>query len=84
MRELHIKIYDWMNAISGLSLRDELVYAIIYGYTEKEQAYNGTASSLARRLQCSEQTARRSVHLLIEKGLVIKTEDGLIAQRPKG
>lgn len=80
MGEPYIKLYDWMLTISGLSLRDVHAYAIVYGYTEKGQAYKGTASSLARRLSCSEQTARRSVHLLIEKGLLVRSEDGLTAQ----
>ena len=81
MGEPYIKLYDWMLTIRGLSLRDAHAYAIVYGYTEKGQAYKGTASSLARRLSCSEQTARRSVHLLIEKGLIFKTGDGLNAQK---
>lgn len=81
MGEPYIKLYDWMLDISGLSICDALAYAIVYGYTERGQAYKGTSSSLSRRLRCSERSARRSIHVLIEMGLIVKTEDGLTAQK---
>lgn len=79
MSEPYAKLYDWMNAISGLSRLDKVAYAIVYGYSEKGEAYKSPASSLARRMWCDESTARRSIRVLIEKGFVVKTEAGLIA-----
>ena len=68
-------IQGWMVSRLNLKGNELLVYAIIYGFSQKEDAwYDGSHTYLADWLSSSKQTVCNSLNSLLEKGYIDKKE----------
>lgn len=70
----YIVITDWMREL-GLTGNDLLVYAVIYGYSQRaDGAYFGSASSLGERIGIEKRSILRILKRLTEAGYIKKTD----------
>ena len=58
-----------------LSAIDLLIYHRIKGYADKFGQYSLPLSDLAKRVHSSEDTVRRALHHLLERGLIEETKE---------
>lgn len=72
----YYSIHGWMVNKLGLKGNELDIYAIIYGFSQKEDSwYDGNHRYLAEWTSSTLQTVRSSLALLIEKGYIDKKEE---------
>ena len=70
-----IVVYDFMVGCLGLSGNELLVFAAIYSFGKgTEGEFFGTRAYLSQRIGASVRSITRSIGMLMEKGLLIKSE----------
>lgn len=75
--ENYVNIQGWMINELNLKSNELIVYAIIYGFTQKEgQVFNGGISYIADWINSTRQTAMNVIKSLEEKGLILKVHEG--------
>ena len=73
---MYFVIQDWMITALHLKGCELLVYAVVFGYSQKGAGcYFGSAAALAETLGVSRQTIVSTFKSLTERGLLIKTDD---------
>lgn len=73
---MYFVIQDWMITALHLKGCELLVYAVVFGYSQKGAGcYFGSAAALAETLGVSRQTIISTFKSLTERGLLIKTDD---------
>ena len=73
---MYFVIQDWMITALHLKGCELLVYAVVFGYSQKGAGcYFGSAAALAEALGVSRQTIVSTFKSLTERGLLIKTDD---------
>lgn len=73
---MYFVIQDWMITALHLKGCELLVYAVVFGYSQKGAGcYFGSAAALAESLGVSRQTIVSTFKSLTERGLLIKTDD---------
>ena len=73
---MYFVIQDWMITALHLKGCELLVYAVVYGFSQKGAGcYFGSAAALAETLGVSRQTIVSTFKSLTERGLLIKTDD---------
>ena len=73
---MYFVIQDWMITALHLKGCELLVYAVVFGYSQKGAGcYFGSAAALAETLGISRQTIVSTFKSLTERGLLIKTDD---------
>lgn len=73
---MYFVIQDWMITALHLKGCELLVYAVVFGYSQKGAGcYFGSAAALAESLGVSRQTIISTFKSLTERGLLIKTDD---------
>ena len=71
----YVTIQAWMVNRLGLKGNELMVYAVIYGFTQKEDSwYDGNHRYLAEWLSSSKQTVIKTISSLIEKGYIDKKD----------
>ncbi len=75
--ENYVNIQGWMINELNLKSNELIVYAIIYGFTQKEgQVFNGGISYIADWINSTRQTAMNVIKSLEEKGIILKVHEG--------
>ena len=68
----YVVIQSFMVKDLGLKGNELLIYAIIYGFSQNEQRFNGSLQYLADWTNCSKQTVQATLKSLCEKGFLEK------------
>ena len=71
----YITIQGWMRTDLKLSGNELIVYAIIYGFSQKQQGeFTGSAQYLADWVGCTRRTVMTILKKLVEEKFISKTE----------
>jgi hypothetical protein len=73
MKGSYVVIADWMLEL-GLSSKELMVYALVYGVCSHNQSYYGTLEHTAAWARCHKDTAGDVLARLVGKGLLVKKE----------
>ncbi len=73
-RETYIVIQGWMRTDLNLSGNELLLFALIYGFCQREQQFTGSLNYMMSWLDVSKPTLLKLLQNLIERGLIRKSE----------
>lgn len=74
-RETYIVVQGWMRTDLNLSGNELLLFALIYGFCQREQRFTGSLKYIMNWLDVSKPTAIKLINTLIEKGIIRRFED---------
>jgi len=73
-----ILVQGWMINSYNLSGNNLLIYALIYGFSQDgESEFFGSLNYICTAVNCSKPTVIKSLNFLIEKGLILKTQNSI-------
>lgn len=73
--DYYITIFGWMHERLDLSVHEEKVYALIYGFSNNgENTCNTSQKTMSRMCNCGLNTVKRAINTLEQRGL-IKSRD---------
>jgi hypothetical protein len=70
-----IWIYDYLYSIEDFNLNDIIIYSIIKGFCSNGKMCYATNSYFAQKIKKNNDTARKSITKLFEKGYIVSAKD---------
>jgi hypothetical protein len=70
-----IWVYDYLYSIVDFNLNDIIIYSIIKGFCSNGKMCYATNSYFAQKIKKNNDTARKSITKLFEKGYIVSAED---------